>query len=78
MSMLITERAVITPQKTARVRPVPVVAPVARRVEVVAPTVAKPVVQANPLKRQNLLLLTLLMIPLIGGVYNILTYGLVR
>jgi hypothetical protein len=79
MNMLITEHAVITPQKTARVRPVAAPLPVVRPVE----TVVQPVVQVkpvalNPIKRQNLLLLTLVALPLVGAVYNLLTYGMVR
>lgn len=76
MNMLITERAVVAPQKTTRVHPVPL-APVTRPAEFDAAPV-QPVVQTDPLKRQNLLLLVLLLIPLIGGIHNIITYGLVR
>jgi hypothetical protein len=81
MSMLITERAVITPQKTARVRPVAPAAPLVRSApEVVVPvvSVALPRVQVNPVKRQNWLLLTLVMLPLAGAIWNLLTFGWVR
>jgi hypothetical protein len=80
MNMLITERAVITPQKTARVRAVAAPLPVVRPVEtVVEPVVqVKPVAQVNPIKRQNLLLLLLVALPLVGAIHNLLTYGIVR
>jgi hypothetical protein len=81
MSMLITERAVITPQKTARVRPVTPATPLVRSApEVVAPVVALvlPRVQVNPIKRQNWLLLTLVMLPLAGAIWNLATFGWMR
>jgi hypothetical protein len=84
MNMLITERTVITPHKTARVRavvaPVTPVAlvPTTAQPAVQAAVQVKPVVQVNPIKRQNLLLLLLLMLPLVGAVYNLLTYGIMR
>jgi hypothetical protein len=80
MSMLITERAVITPQKTARVRPVAPTAPLVRSApEFVAPmvTVVQPRV-LNPVKRQNWLLLVLVSLPLAGAVWNVLTFGWIR
>jgi hypothetical protein len=87
MSMLITERAVITPHKTARVRPVVAPAPVVSAApEAIAPVVynpqpmvaVEPKTQINPIKRQNLLLLVLVLVPLIGAVSNLLTYGVLR
>jgi hypothetical protein len=81
MSMLITERAVITPQKTARVRPVAPTTPLVRSTpEVVAPVVSLvlPRVQVNPIKRQNWLLLTLVMLPLAGAIWNLATFGWMR
>jgi hypothetical protein len=83
MNMLITERAVITPHKTARVRAVAAPAATLRPVTLVQPTTqavvqVKPAAQVNPIKRQNLLLLVLVMLPLAGAVYNLTTYGIMR
>ncbi len=89
MSMLITERTPITPRKTARVQFVAPTQPrtitkVDRpRVErvVVAPSVitAKPIsVFAKLGDRQSWLLLTLMLIPVAGMIYNFATYGFNR
>jgi hypothetical protein len=85
MNMLITEHAVITPHKTARVRAVAASTATLRPATLVQTTATvqpvvqvKPVAQVNPIKRQNLLLLTLVMLPLVGAVYNLLTYGILR
>ena len=89
MAMLITERAILTPQRTARVRSVPQVVELPeavaqpRQIEFVS---SNPAVHRRGLiyrlstlgDRQSWLLLGLVFIPIIGAIYNFLTYGFVR
>jgi hypothetical protein len=86
MNMLITERAILNPQITARVRNVPQVvalpAPKAQPLE----TIQIPVVRRGLIlqtlnalgDRQSWLLLGLILIPVAGAIHNFLTYGLIR
>ncbi len=88
--MLITERAILTPQRTTRVRSVPqaVELPesVAQPMPVTAELVSRlPKAQGLLLSklsilgdRQSWLLLGLVLIPVVGAVLNFMTYGFVR
>jgi hypothetical protein len=90
MAMLITERAILTPQRTTRVRSVP-------QVVELPESVAQPIPAATELvsslpkpqgllfrklsalgDRQSWLLLGLVFIPVVGAVLNFMTYGFVR
>jgi hypothetical protein len=84
--MLITERAILNPPITTRVRNVPEVvalpAPKAQPLE----TIQVPVVRKGLIlktlsalgDRQSWLLLALILIPVAGAIHNFLTYGLIR
>jgi hypothetical protein len=90
MAMLITERAIINPQRTARVRSVPQVVELPNSVaQPFQPNVES--VSSQPKRRglllgylgalgdrQSWLLLGLVLIPVIGAIYNFMTYGFIR
>lgn len=92
MAMLITERAILTPQRTTRVRSVPqvvelpetVAQPIPATVELVSSLPVSPrrgllVRQLSALgDRQSWLLLGLVLIPVVGAILNFMTYGFVR
>jgi hypothetical protein len=88
MAMLITERAILTPQRTARVRSVPQVVELPeavtqpQQVELVSSLPKHRGLVMTYLStlgdRQSWLLLGLVLIPVIGAVYNFMTYGFVR
>ena len=86
--MLITERAILTPQRTTRVRSVPqavelpesVAQP--RQIELVSRLPKAQGLLVTKLSalgdRQSWLLLGLVLIPVVGAVLNFMTYGFVR
>jgi hypothetical protein len=90
MAMLITERAIINPQRTARVRSVPQVVELPEAVaQPFQPSLER--ISSLPKRRgllvtylsalgdrQSWLLLGLVLIPVVGAVYNFMTYGFVR
>ncbi len=85
MAMLITERAIINPPRTTRVRHVPQTVALPEAATQTAPitssqTKVQPVSQTHQRlgDRQSWMLLVLVLIPLIGAVSNLLTYGFIR
>jgi hypothetical protein len=88
MAMLITERAILTPQRTSRVRSVPQVVELPESLaQPLQPTVEQvsslPQTERRGLlsslgDRQSWLLLGLVLIPVVGAVLNFITYGFVR
>ena len=90
MAMLITERAILTPQRTTRVRSVPQVVELPESgaqsipalVELVPSLPKTRVLRVSKLSalgdRQSWLLLGLVLIPVVGAIFNFMTYGFVR
>ena len=88
MSMLITERAIINPQRTTRVRRVPVTVALPEPITQAQPTIQASTVRTVTIQntslvsklgdRQSWLLLSLILIPVAGAIYNFMTFGLAR